>query len=266
MYPLQSALRSNKYATDEESSAFPISGDGRSNIPIITKLDSSEHSDSVKTEEAWPTLATETFESLEEKRPTRMVTWNIEEKKEVDPDQEETLSMLGRRKKKFWQKKELAEKREEEAQSWKLWFWSQGCPCLDWSPMYLFQCIDDQSTVATNDQSSTATSTFVTDDEDEDEDDSSTIQSMDESTFVSVQSMDESTFVNDDNLSNVSSNLSDENLSDESLEEELDYMQEEQATQLKPNFEANIVKDWSREGLSKNIIEDMDVYMEAMRS
>jgi hypothetical protein len=270
MYPLQSALRSNKFTkttvpasdTDGEFSEFPRSGDGRPKLPIMSYLDVSEHSDNVKIMDETFLQEAATFESLEEKRPIRMVTWNIEEKKEEDQDQEETLSMLGKRKLKAWNKKLHVEKRKEEAQSWKLWFWSQGCPCLDWSPTYLFQGIDDQSSMAPSTyQSSVATSTIVTFDEDYgDDDDNSTLQSFKEGSIL-----DESTLVTG-NLSDVSSNSSDDFCFDESLhtemEKELDYIQAKNIQSRPPN----IVKDWSREGLSKNTIEDMDVYMEAMRS
>ena len=35
---------------------------------------------------------------------------------------------------------------------------------------------------------------------------------------------------------------------------------------LKTTTDANIVKDWSREGLSTHTIDDMDLFLEAMRS
>ena len=160
--------------------------------------------------------------------------------------------MLGRRKLKTERKQVRAEKRREEAKSWKLWFWTNGCPCLSWSPIYLFQGNDDdQTSVASSkcDQSST----FVTLDEDGDDD--SSIPSF----SIVGSTLDESTVELDGNVSNVSSSSSDGS-------SDLEMEEEEAPPPPKPNLEVNIVKDWSREGLSKNTIHDMDVYIDAMRS
>ena len=199
------------------------------------------------------------YESVEEVRPVRLVTWNVEEKPSAS-DEEETLSMLGKRKLKEKNKKVLAEKMKEEKDSWKLWWWAQGCPCWGWSPMYVFNGNDDNT--SKGDQSSVATSTFVTRDEDDEEgDDNSSIPSC--SRVGST--LDESIVVVDEHVSDVSSNSRDGILDLEINEEAADVVQTTPPP-LAKSVEANIVKDWSREGLSKNTIIDMDVYMNAMRS
>lgn len=270
MQQLDSALRGKSpKATVSSTDEFPISGDGQK-IPItLSQLDISDHSDSIKTEEVYPqeALSFESIVSMDEdllgesdhtsgaeKRPIRMVTWNVDEKKaeEEIEQSEETLSMLGRRKLKTERKQVRAEKRREEAKSWKLWFWTNGCPCLSWSPIYLFQGNDDdQTSVASSkcDQSSI----FVTLDEDGDDD--SSIPSF----SIVGSTLDESTVELDGNVSNVSSSSSDGS-------SDLEMEEEEAPPPPKPNLEVNIVKDWSREGLSKNTIHDMDVYIDAMRS
>lgn len=287
MQPLESSLRRGSSHTstdiDQEALGLPRGGDGRPKIPITRHLDDSGRTKSTTaTEDKLPQIAY-TFESVEEKRPIRNVTWNIV-KKEEEEEQEETLSMLGRRKLKAWKEQELAKKKEEERKSWKTWFWSQGCPCMEWSPMHLFRCDEDRSTVAAYDQSTVATksfdqssvatrSTFVTLD-DGDGDDTSTIPS-----FSRVgHSLDESTIEDDDNISDVSSNSTDATL-DWEIEDGLEMLAQQQQppklSEISPPFkpklsattvEADIVKDWSREGLSLNTIDDMDLYMEAMRS
>ena len=222
-----------------------------------TQIDLSDHSDSIKTETRLPQQETHqasTKEELpfptEEVLPVRLVTWNVEEK---TSEEEETLSRLGRRKVKALKKKALAEKKKEEDNSWKLWFWSLGCPCWNWSPMYIFKDIEDQSTMATSkcDQSSMATSTFYTLNEDDD----SSIPSC--SRIGST--LDHTNSIDDEHISDVSSNSSDGSLNSEMNEKATDVEQTAEPS------EVYIVKDWSREGLSKNTIMDMDVYMAAMR-
>lgn len=289
MQPLESSLRVRRESSqtsadiDQEALGLPIGGDGRPKIPITRQLDDSGRTkDTAATEESdFPPMAY-TFESAEEKRPLRAVTWNIEKvKTEEEEEPEETLSMLGRRKLKAWKKQELAKKKEQERKSWKTWFWSQGCPCMDWSPMHLFRYDEDRSTVAALDQSTVATksfdqssvaaSSFVTLDDFVDDD--STIPS-----FSRVGStLDESTIEDDDNISDVSSNSTDVSL-DWEIEDGLEMLAQQQPPEpleisqpFKPKLsattkEAAIVKDWSREGLSLNTIDDMDLYMEAMRS
>jgi hypothetical protein len=261
--PPNSVLRSNipKKLTvnfTELEEGPPISNDGRSKFQLLggqlavetmVPLDLSQHSDnSIITEKGNP-IATLSFESTEE-RPVRLVTWNVEEKKRDDEEHGETLSMIGRRKLKALQKRQLAEKQKKEAESWKMWLWSAGCPCLGWKPIYFLQGHDDQS-MAT----SKAASTFVTRDEDGDDDSSipscSRVGSM----------LDGSISVDDADISDVSSNSSYDSLEEEEEEEE-----DRQTTPSPPRVEAMIKKDWSREGLSKNTILDMDVYINAMRS
>eukprot|EP00984_Skeletonema_dohrnii_P034044 scaffold32851_cov214-Skeletonema_dohrnii-CCMP3373.AAC.2 len=293
--PLESALRkkstrvtafeeyfevaeSSDYRSKSSSVGFklPLAGDGRPKFPITSQLDDSGNSRSTATKEKvhLPQMAL-SFESLEEeKRPIRTVTWNVEEVKKEEEDQEETLSMLGRRKYKAWRKQVNVEMKAKEQRSWKVWFWSHGCPCGDWSPMYLFRS-DEESTVATSKcdesatgtiQSSVATSTFVTLDEDVDDD--STIPS-----FSRVGStLDESIIEDDTIISDVSSNSSDGTM-DSEIEEELEIQAKPQPPtpkleppKLAPPIEVNIVKDWSREGLSTHTIGDMDLFMDAMRS
>lgn len=140
--------------------------------------------------------------------------------------------------------------------------------------MYLFRS-DEESTVATSKcdesasgtiQSSVATSTFVTLDGDVDDD--STIPS-----FSRVGStLDESIIEDDTIISDVSSNSSDGTM-DSEMEEELEKQAKPQPPtpkleqpKLAPPIEVNIVKDWSREGLSTHTIGDMDLFMDAMRS
>lgn len=285
MQPLESALRNGSPQTvtafDEADARddqavvnaildWAIAGDGRPKIPITRDVDESERSDSTdKKEKQWPQEAL-TFESLEEKRPIRAVTWNIEQVKKEEEEEEETLSVLARRKLKEQQRRELAKKREQERKSWKTWFWSQGCPCTDWSPIYLFRGDEDQSTIALNDQatlatfdqSSVASGTSVTVG-----DDGSTVQS-----FSRVASLsDTSTF--EENLSDVSSNSIGGTFESE-IEEEPQLLPKPKPPssllsklKLSPKkVDAKIVKDWSHEGLSKNTIDDMDAYMDAMRS
>eukprot|EP00986_Skeletonema_menzelii_P012078 scaffold6461_cov145-Skeletonema_menzelii.AAC.10 len=282
MQPLESALRNGSPQTvtafDEKVLDWAIAGDGRPKIPITGDLEESERSDDTDNmDEQWPQEAL-TFESLEEKRPILSVTWNIEQVKKEE-EEEETLSMLARRKLKAMQRQERAKNIEQERKSWKTWFWSQGCPCIDWSPTYLFRGDEDQSTIAPNDQatlatfdqSSVASGTFAT--LGEDVDDGSTIQS-----FSRVESLsDTSTF--EENVSDVSSN-SIGGTFESVTEEELEMQAQSQLLpkpqppsslrcklKLSPKkIDAKIVKDWSREGLSKNTIDDMDLYMEAMRS
>ena len=290
MQPLESSLRVRRESSqtstdiDQEALGLPIGDDGRPKIPITRQLDDSGRTkDTAATEESdFPQIAF-TFESVEEKRQIRSVKWNIEKaKKEEEEEQEETLSMLGRRKLKAWKKQELAKKKEQERKSWKTWFWSQGCPCMDWSPMHLFRNDEDRSTVAAFDQSTVATksfdqssvaaSTFVS--LDDYIDDNSTIPS-----FSRVGStLEESTIEDDDNISDVSSNSTDAISLDWEIEDGLEMLAQQQPSEpleisqpFKPklsatSIEADIVKDWSREGLSLNTIDDMDLYMEAMRS
>lgn len=256
-------------ATDEQVFSLPVSEDGSTDIP---ELEASSRSNSTGTDVAFPETSA-TAESKEEKLPTRTVTWNTEIevlKKKNDDDEEETLSMLGKRKLKAWHRQMRIEKRNEEKRSWKLWFWSQGCPCLDWSPLYIFLGNDDQSSMAaaSTDQSSMATSTTV-DEEDVGDDDSSVpscsrVGSMLDGSIVSIE---------DENISDVSSNSSDGSVDDETDDEDEDddeYKEVEalkvQAPVPKPKEDTDIQKDWSREGLSTNVISDMDVFMEAMRS
>eukprot|EP00573_Skeletonema_grethae_P005559 CAMPEP_0201709192 /NCGR_PEP_ID=MMETSP0578-20130828/57968_1 /ASSEMBLY_ACC=CAM_ASM_000663 /TAXON_ID=267565 /ORGANISM="Skeletonema grethea, Strain CCMP 1804" /LENGTH=287 /DNA_ID=CAMNT_0048198147 /DNA_START=50 /DNA_END=913 /DNA_ORIENTATION=+ len=287
MQPLESSLRRGSSQTsadvDHEALELPIGGDGRPNIPITRHLDDSGRTkDTAATEESELRQMAYTFESVEE-RPFRTVTWNIEKanKQEEEEEPEETLSMLGRRKLKAWKKQELARKKEQERKSWKTWFWSQGCPCMDWSPMHLFRSDEDRSTVAAYDQSTVATKSFDQSSMasstiftlDNDGDDNSTIPS-----FSRVGStLDEQTIEDDDNISDVSSNSTDASL-DWEIEDGLEMLAERQPPEplqisqpFKPKLsattiEASIVKDWSREGLSLNTIDDMDLYMEAMRS
>ena len=265
-----SDYRSKTPAADEDGLKLPLAGDGRPKFPITSQLDDSGNSHSTAT----PQMAL-SFESLEEeKRPIRTVTWNVEEVKKEEEDQEETLSMLGRRKYKVWRKQVNVEMKAKEQRSWKVWFWSHGCPCGDWSPMYLFRS-DEESTLATSKcdesasgtiQSSVATSTFVTLDGDVDDD--STIPS-----FSRVGStLDESIIEDDTIISDVSSNSSDGTM-DSEMEEELEKQAKPQPPtpkieqpKLAPPIEVNIVKDWSREGLSTHTIGDMDLFMDAMRS
>lgn len=231
------------------------------NTTVVTtsQIDLSDHSDSVKTETGLPQQEKQQASTfpVEEVLPVRLVTWNVEEK---TSEEEETLSRLGRRKLKAMKKKAFAEKKKEEDNSWKLWFWSQGCPCWFWSPMYIFKDIEDtdQSTMATSkcDQSSMATSTFYT----RDEDDDSSIPSC--SRIGST--LDHTNSIDDEHISDVSSNSSDGSLNSEMNDKPTDVEQTAQPSQTE-QAEVYIVKDWSREGLSKNTIMDMDVYMAAMR-
>ena len=291
MQPLESALRrgSSQTLIDNDQQAFqlPLGGDGRPKIPITSHLDNSGRSKSTAATEVeeLPQMSL-TFESMEEKRPIRSVKWNIEQvKKEEEEEPEETLSMLGKRKLKEWRRQERAKKKEQERKSWRTWFWSQGCPCMDWSPMCMFRNDEDQSTVAAYDQStvatksfdqsSVATSTYVT--LDEDVDDNSTIPS-----FSRVGStLDESTIEDNGNISDVSSNSTDATL-DWDIGEEVEVQAPPllpKPLQISPRLpllgklnlspttpDANIVKDWSREGLSTHTIDDMDLFLEAMRS
>lgn len=259
-------------AFDEKVLDWAIAGDGRPKLPITRDLDESDRSDNTdKSEEYWPQEAL-TFESLDEKRPVRSVTWNIEQvRKEEEEEEEETLSMLARRKLKAQQRQELAKKRNRERKSWKTWFWSQGCPCICWSPVYLLRGEEDQSIAPNNDQATLATNTvdqsslagtFVT--LGEDYDDGSTIQSF--SRLASLS--DTSTF--EENISDVSSNSIGGTFESEIEDEELEMQAQAQLPskfKLSPKrVDANIVKDWSREGLSKSTIGDMDLFMDAMRS
>ena len=122
---------------------------------------------------------------------------------------------------------------------------------------------NDQATLATNvvDQSSLA-GTFVT--LGEDGDDGSTIQSF--SRLASLS--DTSTF--EESISDVSSNSIGGTFESEIEDEELEMQAQAQLPskfKLSPKrVDANIVKDWSREGLSKSTIGDMDLFMDAMRS
>lgn len=249
MQPLDSSLRSSLRNTT---------------VVTTTQIDLSDHSDSIKTETRLPQQETHQDSTFpkeevpfpsEEVLPVRLVTWNVEEK---TSEEEETLSRLGRRKLKAMKKKALAEKKEEEDNSWKLWFWSLGCPCWNWSPMYIFKDIEDQSTMATSkcDQSSMATSTFYTLNEDDD----SSIPSC--SRIGST--LDHTNSIDDEHISDVSSNSSDGSLNSEMNDKPTDVEQTAQPSQTE-QAEVYIVKDWSREGLSKNTIMDMDVYMAAMR-
>ena len=276
MQSLESAQRNDSPQTvaafDGKVLDWAIAGDGRPKIPIPRDLDESDRSDNTdKSEEHWPQEAL-TFESLDEKRPIRLVTWNIEQvRKEEEEDEEETLSMLARRKLKAQQRQELAKKRNQERKSWKTWFWSQGCPCTCWSPVYLFRGEEDQSIAPNNDQATLATNvvdqsslagTFVT--LGEDGDDGSTIQSF--SRLASLS--DTSTF--EESISDVSSNSIGGTFESEIEDEELEMQAQAQLPskfKLSPKrVDANIVKDWSREGLSKSTIGDMDLFMDAMRS
>ena len=260
--------------TDEQVLNLSLSSNGSSNMP---GLDASSSSNSTGMDEA-----SATARSIDKKHPMRTVTWNAEvevAKKETDDD-EETLSMLGKRKLKAWNKQMRIEKRNQEKRSWKLWFWSQGCPCLDWSPFYMFLGNDDQSSMAAAsiDKSSTATSTTADDEEEDDvgDDDSSLpscsrVGSMLDGSIVSID---------DENISDVSSNSSDGSATDETDDDEDEDDDDDddkeilkiQAPVPKTNFKpkpkeaVDVQKDWSREGLSTNVISDMDVFMEAMRS